>query len=542
MRSQDMTNPTWQAIELGNYGNKVRTQAMRAGVRALGGKVIQCPHSDLPTLETAVKSGGVRFAYTSGMHVAEKHCRAFLESAGVPLVILDLGYFKRATGAQDRDGYNQVGIGRIGWVPPQEVDSSRWDALGLPDARPPASSFPTTDELCKTVLILGQVPGDTQHGLNERQLNRWYDSMSAPFKADGYEIVFRPHPKHKNGNPPKCDRVSNPTNCTLEKAIAGASHVITYNSTAGLDAILAGIPIDCHQSAHYWFVSDYGQGTCPLGDVMAHMHRLAWSQWTCAEMETGAPIEFLFPDLKPAPPKPMKHLVAIPYFGDNPKYLHMLDEWVANFRTRFPGSEFLVFTHDAAQTMKAKGYPCLELDISRYADVIRPDQPFDVKGALMCEAALMIKRPFLMLDSDALLVADPTAVLDAMGDAPCAMPVDHGAILSGHARYMDYPFRDVSKMCAGVFWFGAGKRAELVQRYRDTWKMLKELDCPWTPRLPHLLEQYAWSVALRCMGGCELPATMNWAPHYGGIGEHPNAIVNHYFGHKKWNGKAPKNT
>lgn len=551
-----MNKPQWSAIELGNYGDKVRTQAMRAGVRALGGKVLACPHSDAETLTQHLQTYDVRFAFTSGNHWQEREARKILDAAGVPVVILDLGYFKRATGAKDREGYNQVGIGRIGWVPSHAVDSSRWDALGLPDALPPVTGRP------KSVLILGQVPGDTQHGLNERELNAWYDAQSDIYAQDGYEVVFRPHPKALRATPPKSDRVSKPNSCTLENAIAGAAHVITYNSTAGLDAILAGVSVICDPCAHYFDIARYGLFGTPQyhENVMQHMHRLAWSQWTCAEIERGLPIQFLFPDLAPkwtdeiicetqylptehyiCDKKPMKYLVAIPYFGTNPKYLEMLDDWVRNFRERFPVSRFVVFTHDAQEQLTQRGYPFVSLDISGYASVIREGQPFDIKGALMCEAAEAIDEPFLMLDSDALLMRDPSGLLTEFAGRTCAMPIDSGAILSGHKARMDEPFGHVRKMCAGVFWFGdTGMREVLGDEYRNAWRDLHVADCPWTPRLPHLLEQYAWSLAHHRLNGATMPGMMNWAPHI--TGDSDMAIVNHYFGHKKWNGKAPANT
>lgn len=508
---------------------------MRAGVQKEGGTVLDCPYSDVATLERLIAAHDVRFAYTCGMHWQERAARAFLESKGVPLVVLDLGYFKRAKNSTDRTGYNQVGIGRIGWVPDCEVDSSRWDALGIADAVEPVTNRP------KNLLILGQVPNDSQHGMNEIQLNRWFEEQSKPFKDSGYTVTFRPHPLHLRGKAPACDHISTPTLCSLEKALAGCSHVLTYNSTAGLDAILAGIPVVCHESAHYYHIATYGAKYVAREFVNEHMHRLAWAQWTCAEIESGAPIRFLFPDIMPKPAK-LKHLIAIPFFGDNPRYLEMLHDWVRQLRkTGGQDVEFVIFTHDAADALKAFGYPVMKLDISGYAEVIRAGQPFDIKGALMCEAAWAINRPFFMIDADALLVGNPSAALDAMGNTPCAMPVDHGAIVSGHKALMDAPFSDVRKMCAGVFWFGdVTRRAELVTQYKLAWRELLSHECPWTPCIPHLLEQYAWSLAHHRMGGATLPATLNWAPHI--VGPSPHAIVNHLFGHKKWKGHAPKNT
>lgn len=531
---------TWHAIQLGRYAAKERIKSMRRGVEKEGGAVLDCPQSDLATLERLTTQHDVRFAYTCGMHWQERDAVKFLKSKGIPLVVLDLGYFKRAKNSTDRAGYNQVGIGRIGWVPDCEVDSSRWDALGISDAVELVTNRP------KSVLIIGQVPNDSQHGLNEKQLNRWFDEKSQIFREAGYLVTFRPHPMNLRGKAPDCENISSPTLCSLEKALAACSHVITYNSTAGLEAILAGIPVTCHSSAHYAHIASYGaSGVRTLGAqqsmkqaVTDHMHRLAWSQWTCDEIESGQPIRFLFPQIVRTP---MKHLIAIPYFGTNARYLEMLHEWVRVLKRTAPDARFVMFTHDAEEVLKPFGYPTLTLSIDGYSDVMREGQPFDIKGALMCEAALNIHEPFLMLDADAYLVANPSAILDKLADTPCAMPIDHGAILHGHKANMDFPHQDIRKMCAGVFWFGdTFDRRELVKNYLYGWKVLRDLNCPWTPCLPHLLEQYAWSFAHHHMNGATLPATFNWSPHI--LGDSPYAIVNHFFGHKKWNGKAPKNT
>ncbi len=528
---------SFHAIQLGRVGHKERIKAMRLGVASVGGKVADCPHSDVATLEKLTAAHDVRFAYTCGMHWTERVARAFLESKGIPSVVLDLGYFKRAKNSADKTGYNQIGLGKIGWVPEREVDSSRWEALGIPDAVAPVTDRP------RNVLVLGQVPNDSQHGMTEKKLNAWLDERTKAFRDVGYRITFRPHPLHMRGKAPTCDDISLPTTCSLAKALAQCSHVVTFNSTAGLEAILAGVHVVCDTSCHYWPIATYGHNPpgASKAAVMSHMHSLAWSQWTCAEIEPGDPLRFLFPDLVPSR-KPMRHLIAIPYFGYNPKYLEMLHEWVRTLKRTAPDAEFVVFTHDAVSVMDEFDYPVIDLDISGYKEVIRAGQPFDIKGALMCEAAIAIKRPFLMLDSDALLVANPSDVLDSLAqNAACAMPIDHGAILSGHQLLCDEPFPTVRKMCAGVFWFGdvAGREA-LVSHYLMAWRELLSHNCPWTPCIPHLLEQYAWSLAHHRMNGATLPATLNWAPHI--VGESPHAIVNHLFGHKKWNGNAPKNT
>jgi hypothetical protein len=286
----------WAAVELGNYGSKERTKSMRAAVYACGGYVVNCGKSDVATLSTLCATHKVMFAYTSGEHTAERMAREYLACVQIPLVILDLGYFKRASGAHDRVGYNQVGIGRIGWVPGEDdarpFCPARWESLGIGDCAPPTSNK------TQNLLVLGQVPNDSQHKLSVRVLNSWYDDQVRKIVNNRSNVIFRPHPKALREPVPSCaNQVSTPCACSLADAIASASVVVTYNSTAGLDAILAGVPVICSPSAHYAHIADYGRnnGKVTAEMVMRHMHKLAYSQWTCAEIETGAPLRYLFP-------------------------------------------------------------------------------------------------------------------------------------------------------------------------------------------------------------------------------------------------------
>lgn len=63
---------------------------------------------------------------------------------------------------------------------------------------------------------------------------------------------------------------------------------MTYNSTAGVEAILAGAPVWCDEGAHYAAVA---RATRPKR--LAYLRRLAWAQWTCDELRDGSAWEFL---------------------------------------------------------------------------------------------------------------------------------------------------------------------------------------------------------------------------------------------------------
>lgn len=280
----------FRALLLGPMGHKARIQAMSAGIVALGGEVVAVPDNKLAAIRHHLAAGPVAFAFTCGMHAREAVARGFLRGAGVPLLVLDCGYLRRCSGAQDEEGYNQLGIGGLCWVPTRAdligagvaPFSARFEALGLPVAEPVQGRG-------KVALILGQVPGDSQHGMTETQLVRWLEETAAALLAQGYGLRFRAHPKAPGVRFAALRADHSPSGRSLAADLAEASVAVTYNSTAGLEALMAGVPVRCHASAHYAAVADLADRSA----LMAHLHRLAWAQWTCAELRTGEPLRFL---------------------------------------------------------------------------------------------------------------------------------------------------------------------------------------------------------------------------------------------------------
>src|SRR5690606_15034611 len=130
----------FRAVILGPIGHKARVQAMQDGIAALGGEVVSVPDSTLPALQLALRTGAVAFAVACGMHARERIARGYLRGLGIPLLVLDCGWFRRAGGAQDGEGYSQLGLGRLNWVPPIDCDRpatrSRFEEHGITVAEP----------------------------------------------------------------------------------------------------------------------------------------------------------------------------------------------------------------------------------------------------------------------------------------------------------------------------------------------------------------------------------------------------------------------
>lgn len=234
----------------------------------------------------------------------------------------------------------------------------------------------------------------------------------------------------------------------------------------------------------------------------------------------------------------MTPIILVPFFGDTAKFQPLLDRWVEAYKSS--GCRWPWYT--LGDQTEVYSRPAMRVDIAGFADVIRPGQPFDVKGALVCSAILKLGQPLFVLDADAFLAADPAAALAPFHDCPIAMPADHGAVMYWRETRLRPPYERVPKRCAGVQWFGpAGDRTRLVAGYRRAFAELLAMPrLPWHPQLHHLVEQYAWSICAHRFGGRTLPPLLNW--HEEHLGHHPGAVINHHYGHPKWRGVgAPAN-
>ena len=237
------------------------------------------------------------FAVCSGARRTTLVPRSMAKKLGVPVIILELGYLRRSSGAASLTGYNQAGWGRIGWVPDFECPSDRLDKLELSicKERQPYKQSGGIHTPTGCVLIAGQVGQDAQHNLSSTELCDWlarrYKQLIMEDKSLATSpVVFRPHPNQDKTKLP--DSVKHqrqlPSSMSVSNALDNARLLLTYNSTLGVDAMLRGTPVVSHPCAHYhhYAVENYETR-------MGYLRRLAYSQWNFAEFESGEALEFL---------------------------------------------------------------------------------------------------------------------------------------------------------------------------------------------------------------------------------------------------------
>lgn len=143
------------------------------------------------------------------------------------------------------------------------------------------------DTTGKYVLILGQTPGDSAlYGLD---VNKWVDECIGFFKEKDIPYVYRPHPG-------ECI-VTLDVAPGLKEAVQDAFCVVTYNSSAGVQSILAGKPtISMHKGSMVWGITKHTLEDCLIPhtpDRARWLINLAYTQWRMEEMANGDTWEHL---------------------------------------------------------------------------------------------------------------------------------------------------------------------------------------------------------------------------------------------------------
>ncbi len=155
------------------------------------------------------------------------------------------------------------------------------------------------------ILVCGQRDGDPTHGMSRSAFRQWAESAVAKCKSlDDSKVVWRPHP-YDVYPIAGADGYSDPRKESLEVAMAGCWLVVVYTSNCGLKALLAGKPVLADGEAVYAGLgltgtfSKWSKLRPPdAAKLRTLLARLAYTQWTAAEIATGDPFR---PFLEPQP-------------------------------------------------------------------------------------------------------------------------------------------------------------------------------------------------------------------------------------------------
>lgn len=141
-------------------------------------------------------------------------------------------------------------------------------------------------------LVIGQVRGDA--ALYGVDFDRWQQEVCDQLLTLGWDVAYRPHPLMRRHNRETCPVGAGMTLGGLEDDLARAGLVVTFNSTAGVEAVLAGVPtVVMDEGGMAWDVALHAIPG-PDEQIMAEpdreswAHRLAWAQWSLDEIASGA--------------------------------------------------------------------------------------------------------------------------------------------------------------------------------------------------------------------------------------------------------------
>lgn len=185
----------------------------------------------------------------------------------------DAGYWNRK--APDPNRSYRMTIN--GFHPPQYVmrgprlDDGRWRASGLTIEQRWNPAGP--------IILVGNAPKSRSIGAEG-----WTAEKLAQIRRDlpGRRVLYRPKPKR----PLEDVRADGIANGHIDDVLANASLVVCRHSNVAVDACRLGVPVVCDDGAAAAIYPNRLDGEQPNPELREEfLHRLAWWQWTMAEMQ-----------------------------------------------------------------------------------------------------------------------------------------------------------------------------------------------------------------------------------------------------------------
>lgn len=222
--------------------------------------------------------------------------------------------------------------------------------------------------------------------------------------------------------------------------------------------------------------------------------------------------------------------LAVACFGSDPKWVKMLNIWLTHHRHADCALPVVVLTDmDTVLPAFEGNVTGLRFDPRMTRALLRDGQPFDIHGSLIVQAIRFL-GPVVFMDSDALLMRDPTDDFRRFPQhALIGMAPDAGG------RVVNVLEGAVPERNGGVLYFGDSTpydRETLIAAYHDTFAELADAH----PANP-LLEQMVWSVVWHRVGQAragdafDIPRRFN-SSHLWGMD--PGVVVRHEHGNVKW--------
>ncbi len=195
----------------------------------------------------------------------------------MPRMILEAGYINGQSGDYHRDRLRFVSTGWNGLHGradrgPSGCPPDRWEKL-----RHAVKPWQVR-RVNQYLLICDQHPGDAC----APEGTRWRLAQDQA-RLVAARVIYRPHP------------LLAPDMRPLHEALADAHTVLTWSSTAAIEAVIAGVPtIAMDEGSMAWPVTSHGLDRKEfLGDRSQWLYDLAYRQWTHDELRSGEAWETL---------------------------------------------------------------------------------------------------------------------------------------------------------------------------------------------------------------------------------------------------------
>lgn len=206
--------------------------------------------------------------------------------ARVPILVLEHGHLP------PRNEWVSMGIGGLSglatYADPDNGDrfDQHWGHLLSPWRNRPGR-----------VLVIGQCEGDAS--LHCAKSKEWAAGAMAKYQGAGHHVVYRPHPKSRRDDWPLGVEIED--GVPLDVALESTALCVTYTSTAGVEAVLAGVPVvTCHPGSMAWPVTSHGLLASPVfPDRRPWAAKLAWTQFSPTEIASGFALASLLPSIGP---------------------------------------------------------------------------------------------------------------------------------------------------------------------------------------------------------------------------------------------------
>lgn len=255
--------------------------ALLTGLAVVGLRpVMQRPHYSASDTVRA----NVRAVFVDGWHHG---CRAYGElyqRHGVPVYVVDLPRLRASSTI----------VATTAGIFPETLHALPLRVGNVAPVRGVLSH--RTDEY---VLVCGQKPDDAAHGMSAAQGLQWArDTVALCRQQYGYPVHYRPHPaagpvQLSLAMAIEADGVNDPRQESLRTALQRCAALVTHNSTSGVDAIDAGVPVLYTAAPSAVCYADYAVRlgaairVLTANERRTFLMRCAATQWTFTALADG---------------------------------------------------------------------------------------------------------------------------------------------------------------------------------------------------------------------------------------------------------------